>query len=357
MTQHSSYTKTAIICAAASPKTGYGKVMSCLGLSLALSRENYRSVFLLPQTDMEIRNEFERRGQLIRELNDESDLEQDLFQLQELFDEYDSDLLIVDSSLATPLFLKKVANLGVTVVVFDDHATNDYPCDLILNPYGYSTPQSYPFRRAGQLLLGPEYAPLREEFLSAREMYGPVKEKAEVVMVTLGVTDPDNQTDKVLSALEDCPAVDIILLVVGIGFPHRKAVLERLKNYRKPVIPFFGVADMAQIMLSSDMAISASGITCYELACLGVPTITVVLNEKQSHNAEELAKRGVTINLGKAREVSVGELRKAVENLAGNKEKRKIMSEIGRKMVDGQGGKRAADQIVGLTRKVQLSAG
>jgi len=355
MSQHSSYTRTAIICAAASPKTGYGKVMSCLGLSLALSRENYRSVFLLPQTDAEIRNEFERRGQLIRELIDESNLEQDLYQLQELFEEYDSDLLIVDSSLASPLFLKKVANLGVATVVFDDHAQRDYPCDLILNPYGYSTPQSYPSRRAGQLLLGPDYAPLREEFLAAREMCGSLKEKVEVVMVTLGVTDPDNQTDKVLTALEDCPGVDIILLVVGIGFPHRKAVLERLKNYRKPVIPFFGVADMAQIMLSSDMAISASGITCYELACLGIPTITLVLNEKQRRNAEELAKRGVTLDLGRAHDFTPQELRKAVQALISNPEKRKMMSEIGKKMVDGQGGKRAADKIAELTRKVKLT--
>ena len=354
MSQHSTYTRTAIIRTEATPQIGYGQVMRCLALAMALSRENYRSVFLIPQLDGEIKNEIEKRGQLVRDLPGKLSTEQELYYLQELLEEYDSDLLVVDSYFIKEDYLNRVTELGVYLVALDDLAGFDPPADLILNSNLYITPDDYPGKSPKKLLLGPDYALLREEFNSARSLIRPMRDKTEVILVTLGGADPGNQTEKVLTALEGSQSGEIILLVVGIGSPYKKELLNRIRNFPKTVIPFIGVADMAQLMIFADLAISAGGLTCYELACLGVPHLIINLTADQEKNARELDKRGVSSYLGKAQDLSAQDLRQAIDHLAVDLKKRQSMNFAGEKLIDGQGGKRAVKKIVELTRQIKL---
>ena len=50
------------------------------------------------------------------------------------------------------------------------------------------------------------------------------------------------------------------------------------------------VYDMAEAMLWAELAITAAGSTCWELACLGVPAVTIVTAENQRRIAASLSQ-------------------------------------------------------------------
>ena len=51
-------------------------------------------------------------------------------------------------------------------------------------------------------------------------------------------------------------------------------------------------------MAWADLAISGAGSTCWELACMGLPAVTLVLAENQRAIAEQLNAAGLVLNLG-----------------------------------------------------------
>ena len=59
-----------------------------------------------------------------------------------------------------------------------------------------------------------------------------------------------------------------------------------------------GVRDMAAVMDWADLAVTAAGSTCYELALLGVPFITLILAENQEKIAKYLQSADIAPNIG-----------------------------------------------------------
>ena len=51
-------------------------------------------------------------------------------------------------------------------------------------------------------------------------------------------------------------------------------------------------------MLWAELAITAAGSTCWELACLGVPAVTIVTAENQRGIAASLSHAGITQDAG-----------------------------------------------------------
>jgi spore coat polysaccharide biosynthesis predicted glycosyltransferase SpsG len=103
---------------------------------------------------------------------------------------------------------------------------------------------------------------------------------------------------------------------------------------------------MKQVMLDSDIAISAGGQTLYELARVGVPTIAVAVADNQLENVRKLGKVGFTQSLGGWKEESLlRELAVKVEILKNLKVRKSIYS-LGRKLVDGRGSLRIINHLM-----------
>ena len=69
---------------------------------------------------------------------------------------------------------------------------------------------------------------------------------------------------------------------------------------------------MPQLMAWADLAVSAAGTTCWELAFMGLPMLLVVLADNQRPNATCLDELGVAGNLGWHGELSEDKVRAAV---------------------------------------------
>ena len=113
----------------------------------------------------------------------------------------------------------------------------------------------------------------------------------------MGGVDKDNATGKVLRALlnSSLPSCCQITVVMGTTAPWLEEVKRQSHDMPWPTQVMVGVNDMAQLMADSDLAIGAAGATAWELCCLGVPTILVVLSDNQQKVARSLNLAGASM--------------------------------------------------------------
>ena len=98
-------------------------------------------------------------------------------------------------------------------------------------------------------------------------------------------------------------------------------------------------------MLLSDLAITGGGLTKYETAVTGTPSIILSQVAHQVDLAEEFEKEGTALNLGLGTEVSQEDITEAVTRLSGDGALRAEMSRRGKRLVDGRGVERIISEI------------
>ncbi len=110
-----------------------------------------------------------------------------------------------------------------------------------------------------------------------------IKEKVRNVLVTFGGADPMNYTDMVLEVAQQEKYKGIhFTFVIGRAKKNFESLLKiRRENFEI----LYNIDNMPEVMSRCDMAFSARGRTGYELAMLGIPTISIAQNDREErHN-------------------------------------------------------------------------
>jgi spore coat polysaccharide biosynthesis predicted glycosyltransferase SpsG len=231
---------------------------------------------------------------------------------------------------------------GFRLLVVDDYGSLDrYDAHIVLNQNVFARETWYE-QRAGdaRLLLGPQYALLREEFsTAAREREVPLR--ADRLLVTLGASDPDNALDRVMDAVRSMPGSGLVVrIVAGPSNPRAEAIGGRYADERTAVVP--ATDAMAPLMAWADLAVAAAGSTVYELCCLGVPTLVVAIAETQIACAEGLLEAGLVVDLGWHAAMDAPAAAAAIEALRHDHARRAGMVRRAQRLVDGRGASRVA---------------
>ena len=205
--------------------------------------------------------------------------------------EYGSpDWVVLDGYHFGPDCQKAVRGAGYKLLVIDDYAhLPDYSCDILLNQNIGAEELSYK-GNIGQKLLGPGFALLREEFYTAREtaLQRPVPEKATNVLLTLGGGDFSHVLPQLAPALSQPKLAGSILRVIA-GNMHEAVIQKALEQSPATVVVLPRVKNMPDLLLHTDLCITAGGSTCWELCSLGIPFLTVEVAKNQHALIEQLA--------------------------------------------------------------------
>jgi spore coat polysaccharide biosynthesis predicted glycosyltransferase SpsG len=196
------------------------------------------------------------------------------------------------------------------------------------------------------LLLGTKYVLLRTEFLKWRGWRREIPEVARKILVTVGGSDPDNVTLKVIRALQQ---VDVDGLeataVVGGSSPHYEELQSAVQDSRFPIRLESNVRNMADLMAWADVAVSAGGSTVWELAFMGVPVIGLSRAEQEEALLQRSTQSDISVNLGMHCYVGSGLISEVLTDLARNRKQRLAMSKAGQSLVDGFGSLRVIDSM------------
>ena len=141
-----------------------------------------------------------------------------------------------------------------------------------------------------------------------------------------------------------------MIVVLGPGFSHQKSLQSLLAGAHRTFDIREKIDDLSCLIAEVDLAVASFGVTAYELAAMGVPSIYVCLTKDHAESASALVKANMGISLGMLADVTEKVLAEAVGNLLRDETGRIKMAQYGPEHVDGQGTSRIA-QIVAVRIK------
>jgi spore coat polysaccharide biosynthesis predicted glycosyltransferase SpsG len=249
-------------------------------------------------------------------------------------------VVVVDSYLATDKWISSLRSPERLLVCYDDNSLRKYDCDVLVNANLHAEKLAFRFHGNPPLiLLGGKYALLRDEFQKTTPIE--IRKSAKRVLVCFGGSDPNEFTEFAVKALQT-----IEFEIVAILGPYAKPghVPEgagiNVKVLRKP-------ASMAEVMGGCDMAVAGAGSMLYELASLGIPTLTVSQADNQLLAADYFSRKGLARHLGHWSDVSAKLVRDEAESLLADFERRSAESRRLVAAVDRNGAMNAAAAILG----------
>ncbi len=329
----------------AGPVVGGGHVMRCLTLAAALSDLGAECHFMAPPPVAQILHRF--GGDRIGQINCEPDAMVSLACAQSF------DIIVVDH-YGLGADHEAVLGLGRRLVVLDDMPGRMHPCDLLLDPSLGRTVRDYHdgVPEDAQVLAGPHYALVRPEFARLRSEtlarrksgggHGPI-------LVALGLTDLFGLTAKVVEVLLELGLPNPIWAVVGAAAQSLPRLSALAGQYAKLSV-YVETLDMAGLMSGADLAIGAGGSSTWERACLGLPSLTLILADNQADMARRLEREGASLALD-ARSPGFGSaLAEAVLGLAGRDQALQALSHKASALCDGRGSGRVAAAVLDLCK-------
>lgn len=349
-----------IIRADANTRIGTGHVMRCLALAQAWQDRGGDVTFISYCDSKALRQRILNEGfeflPIEKSHPDPSDLKGVLSYLTAIRNPQSSifNWVVLDGYHFTPDYQKAIRENGYGLLVIDDMAhLNHYHADILLNQNIHASSLSYSCDRDTVKILGCEYVLLRREFLKYMNWKRQIPEKAKKILVTLGGGDPDNVTLKVIKALKLLNDPDLeVKVVVGPNNPHIDTLKNAIHNAPPAPLnrgPLWGVQpgcsmrisqnaeNMPKLMAWADVAVSAGGSTCWEMAYMGLPALVITVANNQIGIAKGLSEANIVIELGWYENISIEQLMKAMEEIVQNKDKRFYFSKNGQRLVDGDG--------------------
>ena len=285
------------------PKIGMGHIMRCLSVADTFGRNGEQSVFVL--ADSRLKEFIADRGHEAVVLNtDYENMPGETDLLKGLIKKYRPRCLFIDSYYVTKEYLAELKRLVKTVYI-DDLAAFAYPADILINYNIYAESIDYHtlYERENvtlpRLLLGVEFAPLREEFANAEKKA--VSEKCRNVLISTGGADPVHLALKlaeyIANGSHDGLTYHFIIGAANTDKEKIKITAEHSDN----IVLHSNVKNMKELICSCDLTVSAAGSTLYEICACGVPLITYVLADNQTAGAKAFEEKGLAVNCGDIR--------------------------------------------------------
>jgi UDP-2,4-diacetamido-2,4,6-trideoxy-beta-L-altropyranose hydrolase len=337
----------------AGPRVGGGHVMRCLTLARALGERGAECAFVESRAAAGVLRRFGWPAGPLLALANTEDLPGFVQWGVDFAENFQPDVVVVDHYLAGAG--EEIALRGASprrIAVIDDLADRRHACDLLLDPgfgrrredYAGLAPES------AETLIGPDFALVRPEFAAARPRALSRRarhEQARRALVSLGLTDVDGITGRVVEALVPALGEMRLDVVLGSGAPSFDA-LSALASSDRRIRLHVDSAEMAALMADADICIGAGGSSVWERATLGLPTLSVILADNQAAMARGLAADGA----GLAADAREGGFETALVDgwtrLVESPELRWALAERSSDLCDGRGADRAAAALLGL---------
>jgi UDP-2,4-diacetamido-2,4,6-trideoxy-beta-L-altropyranose hydrolase len=344
-------TEPLLIRADASAEIGVGHVMRCVALAQAWQHAGGRVVFALAAGPAEIEKRLRSEGFEVVEISASPGSPDDAAQTAKLSMRCEAEWLVLDGYHFSGDYRKRVKGPTFSLLLMDDHGEfAPYKCDIVLNTNPYASDAMYP-QSEGQtrFLLGSRYALLRREFLERQTQHAHVPEKVSRLLVTFGGADPHNVTLQVVEALQelDDPQLDMVV-VVGASNPHRASLEAALKKSSRAARLLSNVDNMPEVISHAELAISAGGGTCYELAFMKVPMFLITMASNHERTVEAYGRAKAALAAGWFDGLERKSLTAALRGLIGDSRLRRELIKNARQMVDGRGAQRVVETMYSM---------
>jgi UDP-2,4-diacetamido-2,4,6-trideoxy-beta-L-altropyranose hydrolase len=340
--------KTLFIRADASAEIGAGHVMRCLALAQAWQKTDGSAIFALAAGGIELESRIRSEGAEVVRIHAQPGSREDADQTMSLCTRLQAEWLVIDGYHFSANYRRSMRSASPNLLLMDDGLeTQPCECDVILNPDPDAAAGMYSQRDTPtELLLGPRYALLRREFLEFHNERSDIAQTATRVLVTLGGGDHHNVTLQVVEAMQGLNDLELdITVVIGPSYEHRESLQAAIAKSTRAATLLCNVANMPELMARADLAITAGGGTCYELAFMKVPMFLITMAKNHERAVDSYARAGAAFNAGWFSSLERSTLAACLRRVICDPELRRKLMEYAARMIDGKGASRVVEAM------------
>lgn len=195
-----------------------------------------------------------------------------------------------------------------------------------------------------RVLGGPRYAPLDPAFAAA----GRPGADLNTVLVSVGGSSAAARLQGQIATAAALAFPDADVLLAGPQSRETTALsgaeLETFSDSLGRIRCLPQPSSLVDVASGIDLAITAAGLTSYELACAGVPQLTIALADNQRRVIDGLHSQDLAVCLDLTRGDSLRDLPPALRRMREPMFRREL-SERGMRVFDGRGAERAATAV------------
>ena len=185
-----------------------------------------------------------------------------------------------------------------------------------------------------KIYMGPEYIPVSEPYIGLRNELKIIKSYPKHIMVTMGGSDPNQLTKRIISILDTLSEDIVCDIIIGPAFVNKSDIYKIKKTN---LVIHEGLTNLSSIMLQAYLGITAVGTTIYEFAAIGTPMAVIGNYKSDLPDLQHLSSRGIAVNLGYHQDVSNEEIKSNIQTLLNDDKLWTKMRDNCHKIIDGKG--------------------
>lgn len=335
---------TLLIRCEASAALGTGHVLRCLALALEWMRHGGRAIFAMVEPEAALADRLRAAGTTIEKLPVNPGSTADAAATATLAQRLEARWVVLDGPMFGLDWDTAWPGEARLLRIDDNGLARPFRADLLLNQNLGAVAADYPAKTGPcRLLLGPEYALLRPEFLAVAD--GGARRGSRIV-VTLGGSDPACATERVLAALLRPEAQTVETdFIIGAANPRQAALTAVIDAHSPRLQSVVAPSDLPARFARAPLAVTAGGTTLYELALLHTPMLLLCTADNQQRTCEKFAAAGAAQFAGWHAAVAPAELARMVVAMLTDGPRCAACAASAGRLVDGRGAGRVVEAM------------
>ena len=254
--------------------------------------------------------------------------------------------ILIDTRLSGGIdaFIRTVRENNIPVLSLHDMGLNSLCSDVAVDCS--IAAEYYGNLPAGTTFTGASYTVLDSSFRTLRKKPQRARKEIRSIFICLGGGDARKYFSRVLDGLRLWASgterdIEVVGMRGFVNWGQDDFNIETLHplHFRWESEPASG------FLHNHDIAITAGGISAYEVLCSGVPLLALSWDQLQQTAIDRMEENGCCINLGRGDDLTSESLTSLLKKLDGDAAVREKLARRGMQIVDGCGAKRVADII------------
>ncbi len=337
-------------------RLGMGHIVRCLAFAECLKNIGVKSLFVIKDYEQNVDKTIKQCGFEVVKIPNGYSLARDAQFTIKVAAKQSAGILIADLAHTDNMninnqyhqYFESFLSINRFTIAIDDFVGLDLPFDIRVIPYYGAESNGYKAPAKTKLLLGAKYFIFKQEFLEVANVQRRIKPVVENILVTMGGSDPFGLTAKFLKVINclDTSLLNIRVLIGPAFSVQAKTMIQKeLSNFKGRSETISNRLKMADLMLWADIALTAGGLTKYEAAATGTPSVAIAPFDREAEMGEKFSRAGTNLYLGSTDTVNEMDILQAIKKLIKNHVWRVEMSERGKALLDCKGIERIISEI------------
>lgn len=236
-------------------------------------------------------------------------------ELLSLFENFNPKIIINDVGDTSYDYMVELTSRGYYVINFEDFGSGADLADLVFDSL-------YEHESDEKFFVGHEYYILKDEFFLHQPKI--ITHDVKNVLIDFAPNDTFNLSQKVLDAVLASGFSGRINVILGYGYEDVEELITRYELMQN--VQFYTTVDsISDFMISADIAFVSGGRSMYQVCSLGIPSIVICKDERETKNLFGSPENGF-VNMGIGSYLSQEEIINQFNEVANDFELRQAMN-------------------------------